>query len=340
MTDDPRDVAPANTQPRRDPPWALIVGILVLGLVAAGMGAILLTREPDTSAATPSASSSARPSNSAATSASAAPTTQASASTPAQSSEPIAGPDIPDGLLPAGSVISVTADAVRIRSDPSTDAEIVATMAAGDVAYVLDSIAAGPVAADGYEWYEVEYAEGRDIWPWQDVPSADLQQGWMAAGTETERFVVLATVECRADPVTLETLAFEVTPWERLVCLANGAFTIEGTYGCETCADGVTRGANPTWLADAAQHAPISGTYEYYPFARMAVSPDVAPPADRDIVRATVHVNDDDAETCTYTPDQDESLPTTDFDPTAVEIYCRERLVIESFEVTGRDDGP
>ena len=213
-------------------------------------------------------------------------------------------------------------------------------MAAGDVAYVTDSIAAGPVAADGYEWYEVEYAGGRDIWPWQDVPSANLQIGWMAAGTEAQRFVVLEAVQCSSDPVTLESLAFEITAWERLVCLANAAFTIEGTYGCETCADGVTQGANPTWLADAAHHAPISGFYELYPFARMAVSPGVAPPENRDIVRATVHVNDGDAETCTYTPDQDGSLPTTDFDPAAVEIFCRERLVLESFEVTGHEDTP
>ncbi len=99
-----------------------------------------------------------------------------------------------------------------------------------------------------------------------------------------------------------------------------------------------TPGASPTWLADVSQHAPIAGQYRYYPFTRIAVPPDLAPPADRDIVRATLHVDDRAAAGCSYAPDPGSSPAPLVVDPAAVEVFCRERLVLEAFEVTGTDD--
>lgn len=269
-----------------------------------------------------------------------APSPTAGTASPPATVSPWATPPtvaLPDGLLPAGSVITMTGDGVRIRDEPSLNAEIIGTTMAGDAAYVEDSILAGPVRADGYEWYQVAYAGGDDVWPWQDLAPDGYVTGWVAAGSDTERFVDLAGVSCPTDDVTLRMLALELTPWERLVCLHAAPFVVEGTYGCDGCG-GVTPGASPTWLADVTQHAPIAGQYRYYPFIRVAVPPGTETPQDRDIVRATLHVDDPAANTCTFTPDPQGTTPTLDYDSEAVHIFCRERLVLGAFEVIGTDD--
>jgi hypothetical protein len=338
------DALPPATPPSRTGAIAAVVGVLVLALIAAALAvAVLSSREPV--GAAPSAGTG--PTRSATTaepvaSGSAAasvhpPTERPSSSTDAATPEPAPTGALapPDRLLPAGSLIRVTSGAVRIREQPSTEAALVETMPAGHVAYVQDRIDAGPVRADGYDWYFVEYAYGDDIWPWQDIYAGDLTGGWMAAGTATQRFVELVDVDCSTEPMTLSVLR-STKPWDRLVCLADGPIVIEGTFGCDTCLDEVTPGANPTWLADAEQHPPIAGSYQYYPFIKLAVPPGVSPPTHRDIVRARLHVDDPAASTCTYTPEPGDS--TAQPDPLAVQIFCRERLVLDSFEVIGHDE--
>lgn len=342
----------AGMSRRRARRWPLVLLAAAAVLALAG-GAALgsgLIDPPVTADATPTPSISIEPS------ATATPSPGASVDAPSPSTSPSVAPEttgptptpdqatalgLPPGLLPAGSVVRATADGIRIREAPSTNSAIVATAAAGDAIYVEAAISAGPVSADGYDWYQVAYAGGADIWPWQDVVPDEATMyatGWMAAGSATERFVRLPDVACPTEPITLSVLAFELTDWERLVCLAAEPFTIEGTYGCDGCG-GVTPGAEPTWLADALiGHPPIAGRFMYYPFVRVAIPPDVQAPQDRDIVRATLHLDDPAAETCTYTPDPQGTTPTLDYDPLAVQIYCRERLVLESFEVIGTDD--
>ncbi len=340
---------------RRGQRWPLVLlaaaGILALaGGAAIGSGLVDL---PTTAEATPTPSASTTPTPSASTTASATPRPTASTAAPSPTASNSADPQtpvptadqatalgVPPGLLPAGSVVVTTGDGIRIREEPSTSAQIVATMAAGDAVYVEATINAGPVSADGYDWYRVAYAGGEDIWPWQDVipPEATTYvTGWMAAGSATERFVKLADVVCPSEPIRLSVLAFELTYWGRLVCLRDTPITIEGTFGCDGCG-GATPGASPTWLADLTQHAPIAGRYRYYPFVRVAVPPDLTAPADRDIVRATLHVDDPAAAGCSYTPDPGSSPPPLLVDAAAVEILCREQLVLESFEVIGTDD--
>jgi hypothetical protein len=332
--------------------WRLVLLAAAAVLALAG-GAALgsgLIDPPVTAKATPTPFASVAPS------ATETPSPAASVAVPSQSTSPSAAPEtpgptptpdqatalgLPPGLLPAGSVVRATADGIRIREAPSTNAAIVATAAAGDAIYIEAAISAGPVSADGYDWYQVAYAGGADIWPWQDVVPDEATMyatGWMASGSATERFVRLPEVACPTEPITLSVLAFELTDWERLVCLGDSPITIEGTYGCDRCG-GVTPGAEPAWLADQLiGHVPIAGRFMYYPFVRVAIPPDTPVPQDRDIVRATLHVNDPAAETCTYTPDPQGTTPTLDYDPIAIEVYCRERLVLESFEVIGTDD--
>jgi hypothetical protein len=231
-----------------------------------------------------------------------------------------------------------------MRSEPSTDAEIVTTMAAGDVALVADSINAGPIEADGYEWYPMSYADGDDVWPWQDLAPDSLVSGWVAAGNDTERFVDLAEVSCPVEPLTLEVLAFEMTAWDRLVCLSDTTVTVEAADFCKQegfggCG-GTTPGAQPVWLADITQHSPmvLPGNHGY-PFVRVAIPPDLLPAYDDlslgRVLRITVHVDDPASATCVLSGADDAGRTA---DPEAVEVYCRERLVLESFEDIGEND--
>ena len=81
-------------------------------------------------------------------------------------------------------------------------------------------------------------------------------------------------------------------------------------------------------LDDGREHEPSHGSR----------SPNRRPPTNRDIVRATLRVDDSAAATCSYVPEPGRAAPTPD--PIAVEIFCRERLVLDSFEVIGTDDFP
>jgi hypothetical protein len=327
----------------------LAIGVGVLALVTAVLALILFTRDQQpTSAASPSP----EPSASVPTTSSPTPSQSPSSPVPTASTTlaptPTVSPGIalPDGLLPAGSVISVTSDGVRIREEPSTDAAIVTTMSAGELAYVVDDMR-GPVEADGYEWYRIQYADGENVWPWMDVAPDGLVGGWVAAGNATARFVELSEVTCEAEPLTLEVLAFDMTPFERLVCISGTTVTIdaadfcrqEGFGGC----GGTTPGAAPTWLADGTQHTPmvLPGNM-YYPFVMVAIPPELVPAYDDlplgRVLRISLHVDDPAAATCALTGEPDDTGRTAD--PDAVRVWCRERLVLESFEDVGANDLP
>lgn len=321
---------PARVQERR--PWAMIVGLALVALLAGIIAVALLVGNPPadaTSTATPSGSSSATPSASATALPSATATEVAAPS----------APELPDGLLPAGAVITISIKSVRIRSEPSLAGKVVETMAEGDAAYVENQIDAGPVMADGFAWYRVAYAGGREVWPFQDVFPGGYVTGWMASGDETQPYAVLADVTCPSGPLDLDTLANDLTPWERLVCIGDQTVTIEGRYGCDGCG-GEVAGASPSWLADLTQSVPIAATGNFYPAVQIAVPPDASVPDAGDVVRATLHVDDPAATTCEYTPPSDGAAPPLAYDPVAVQLFCREHLVLESFKVTGHDDFP
>jgi hypothetical protein len=323
---------PARVEQR--PPWAMIVGVSLIALLAVVIILALLVSSPPTDASS-SPTPSASPNPTVSLSASPAATPQPTATEVAEPS----APELPQGMLPPGAVITVSVDFVRIRSAPSLAARVVDRMVRGDAAYVENRIDAGPVLADGFAWYRVAYAGGRDVWPFQDVFPGGYEIGWMAAGDDTQPYVEPIKVTCPAAPVTLSMLANELTPWERLVCLGGKTVTLKGRYGCDGCG-GVTPGATPEWLADAAQAEVIAARGGLYPAVHFAVPPDADVPKVGDLVRLTVLVDDPVAETCAYHPPSDTEGGAFDYDPAAVLLYCRELLVLESVTVIGHDSFP
>ena len=327
---------PASSRPTRP----LAIGVGVLALATAVLSVIFFTRgQQPTAAESPTLEPSATPTTSESVAPSGTPAAALPSPSAAATAAPTASPGIalPEGLLPAGSVITVTGDGVRIRGEPSTDAAIVTAMSAGDVAYLEDEVT-GPIQADGYDWYPIQYADGEDVWPWMDLAPDGLVTGWIAAGNDAERFVELAHVSCATEPPTLEVLAFELTAWERLVCLSGTTITVDASDFCNQeefggCG-GTTPGAQPAWLADQTQHRPmvLPGNH-LYPYVLVAIPPDLVPeyrelPPSR-VLRITLHVDDPAAATCVLGGPDDEGRPSN---PDAVRVWCQERLVLESFE--------
>jgi hypothetical protein len=219
------------------------------------------------------------------------------------------------------------------------DGKVIGTMMAGDAAYIENAIDAGPVSADGYDWYRVAYAGGSDVWPFQDVFPGGYLAGWMAAGDDTQAFAALAEVTCPTSEIDLNTLANVLTAWERLVCIGHEPVTVQGRFGCDGCG-GETAGASPAWLADLTQSEIIAAKGNFYPAVGLAIPPDSSVPDAGDVVRATLHLDDAASATCEYAPPTDGDTPPLTFDPVAVKLFCREHLVLDSFEVIGHDDFP
>lgn len=59
------------------------------------------------------------------------------------------------GGYPIGDAVEITTDRLNIRSGPGLGYDVVGSFALGDQAVIMD----GPVTADSYPWYQVQYAD-------------------------------------------------------------------------------------------------------------------------------------------------------------------------------------
>jgi uncharacterized protein YraI len=89
---------------------------------------------------------------------------------------------VPSGF-PAGSTVRTT-DALNMRSGPGTEFTVLHLLATGTACTVL----AGPTAADGYQWYEVNCGANRIGWVagefLESVTAASIEEPSTAAETE------------------------------------------------------------------------------------------------------------------------------------------------------------
>ena len=337
---------------RRATPWALVIGIVVLAVLALVLAVILLTRDggetadESPGAGSPTASATAGGAASPGAETSVSPSAGASG-TPAASAGPSPVVSAPDSILPVGSIVEVVADGLRLRDAPSTDGAVVATVAAGEVLYLVTSPnTLGPVEGDGYEWYIGMHAPGYTGWPNNppgfDDPSGDPRAfGWFAAGSAAESFVSLTPARCTDDEVTIRTL-YALTAWERLSCLGDRQLTIEGTFGCGGCGGLAPGTFEPEWLAH-----PINFNILGPPWAEghdaseslvLRVPPAVAQLDTADagsVLRVVGHFNDPISTECVIAPGEAGSeVPADD---AAAEWFCREQFVVESWEIIGTD---
>ena len=266
-------------------------------------------------------------------------------------SSPTAKPSTPIGtldVLPPGAAIEVTVAELNLRIEPTTSATKVETLKKGDllvtVPYRGIGGQMGPRKANGFTWYPVVRVQvagsggGLPVLPASPIiPGTDLVGGWIAANDGSKPYVAQLAPRCPAT-VDLENVQ-GMLPAELLACF-GAPFVLEGTYGCGGCGGASPLVGKPSWLADPFESSFLSTdvTKQLGPLAVHFPAKGPAAPADGTIIRATVHVDDPAATKCTVT---DESLPADDPDrvypSTGVILYCRERVVVESFEVLGVD---
>ncbi len=86
---------------------------------------------------------------------------------------PAATPVLPPllgGEYPDGTILVTTADSLRLRTEPSTDAETLTTLPAGTQVQVIG----GPEEAESFTWYEVEVLDTDETLTGWIATSADF----------------------------------------------------------------------------------------------------------------------------------------------------------------------
>lgn len=271
-------------------------------------------------------------------------TSQAAISThvpaPVPSSLPTAspGPSPSATLHPDGIAEVVTGDLV-VRSLPeiSDHSSIHPTyLQRGQLLFVLQ----GPVAADGFDWYEVVPFERCPTC--SDVPPSDVPDiGWVAAGAaDGEEHWIAPFSEACSDPQS------DAIWWRpgfiALACLGAREVTVEGTLG--GCAGLVSGFLAPAWLAEGgcelipAGFDPLQGGGIGPAGLWFAIDPDVSGslPAHDEPIRITGRMDHPEAETCAEAAGLNDP-PTP---PEVVVLRCRVRLVATRIETLTESDGP
>jgi hypothetical protein len=216
---------------------------------------------------------------------------------------------------------------------------------AGDLLYITGSSnpVLPPIGRDGFDWYAVWFVPGYAGWPLEPTDRDGQVSGWVAATSGTESFVELLDPQCPGNVTDLVDVV-AMTPYERVACLGDRTLTLEGTYGCPFCDSlAYPYTTEPTWLAGWPLNLDIlvPSWAEYPPFPGSIVittPPEVAPldPEQRgSLLRVTGHFTDPRSTECSIIPEPvagDEAPH-----PEAVEWYCRERFVVESWEAIGTD---
>ena len=262
------------------------------------------------------------------------------AAAPTQSIAPPASAPPSDGTgLDADAIAQVITDDLVVRSLPeiSDQSTIHPTyLQRGQLAFVL----AGPVAADGFEWYHVVPFDRCPTC--SDTPGTSLPPiGWVAAGAADgeEAWIAPFAEECtdpQSDPISWR------PGFIALACLGDRELVVEGEM--VACAGVVTGSRTPAWLAEGLCELtppgfdPTEGGGIGPGNVSFAISPDASGSlaAHGTFIRITGGLDHADAVTCAEAPGfSDPPTP-----PQVVVLKCRATLVATRIEPVEETQGP
>jgi hypothetical protein len=274
------------------------------------------------------------------------PATPGPSGTVAPTAGPSATPPVtPGAVIAPGTAVEVVAVELNLRRRPSTSARRVALLLRGEVLVIspIDgfSLGWGPVEADGFTWYPV----ARVTTPTGELPALPAHplfaldgepvSGWIAAGEGSRPYIRAMTARCPATP-NLRRVA-GMLPAERLSCFGANPIVLEGTFGCDGCG-GITIGTfDPPWLATPAEFdfLTVDPSVQLGPLALRFPPDGPERPEPGSIIRATMHMHDPRSLGCSIV--EGEGADAVSVPAETAELYCRERLVVESYEVIGTD---
>lgn len=262
---------------------------------------------------------------------------------------------VPQGSSPAGSpgtspgpplalqpniAARVTVASLNVRDAPSTAGRKVGSLAKGDLVILLGY---GAIKANGYTWYEAGRLKGfQNALP--PLPADPLKgnwtdlTGWIAVAQGVTRWVTTLPARCPATTPDLATLSAMLLG-EQLACLGATPLVLQGTWGCGGCGGFYPGEFKPSWLAE-----PLSGFLSVNWSVRVGplqvyFPPEVTRPAAGKILRVHGHLDDPRSSTCTVSTVTSDSLTATPTPISATDAatYCRQHLVVDSYEELGVD---
>lgn len=344
-----------TTRAAAEPPaWRrpLIIAIVALAAVVAGSAVALgLGGDRETASATPTPSPMPTITQSPEPSETPTPPETPDASpmpdpseTPAPSEAPTEDPGptpvvaAPEDMLLDGTVVRVSVASLRMRSEPTTSADQVASFSRGALLVVGFSFGPGfgPIEADGFTWYPAR-SLGRTELPalGEGQLIADLggPGGWVAVGEDGVSFVEIEAPRCADGDPDLATLAAQ-TPWEQLACVGDRTITFEGVFGCGGCGGFLPGTFEPAWLATPSYDLISVEPQEQIGPMTLRFPPGVERPEVASVLRVTGHFDDPASADCDIAIGD----PAVAVDDRSAEMYCRTKFVVESFEVIGTDE--
>ncbi|HEX7950909.1 MAG TPA: hypothetical protein VF494_11215 [Candidatus Limnocylindrales bacterium] len=259
------------------------------------------------------------------------------ASLPAGS--PVASPAAPLALQP-NIAARITVTSLKVRDAPTTAGKKLGSLAKDDLVVLLGY---GGIKANGYTWYQAGRLKGvRTALPalpadpftgnWTDMT------GWIAVAQGATPWVATLPARCPAATPDLATLSAMLLG-EQLACFGATPLVLEGTWGCGGCGGAFPGEFKPTWLAE-----PLSGFLSVNWSARVGplqlyFPPEVTRPVEGKILRIHGHLSDPRSSTCTVSTVTSDSLTATPTPISAADAaaYCRQHLVVDSYEELGVD---
>lgn len=249
-------------------------------------------------------------------------------------------------VIPPGSAVAVAVAELNVREQPTTSSKRLVTLKRGDVLIVSPAqmfVGWGPITADGYSWYPViQPGLGATAWTLAPLPTYPIDRGdtavvtgWVATAKGAASYVTAVAPRCPSTVNLVNVSA--MLPAEHIACF-DEPFVLEGTYGCGGCGGATTGLYEPPWLASPMQYGFLSvdPAKQIGPLA-VSFEPDKLPElAGGSIVRMTVHVNDPLSETCVMA-ELDDAEKMVPIPHDSAVYYCRERIVVDSYEVLGTD---
>jgi hypothetical protein len=239
-------------------------------------------------------------------------------------------------------------DGLNLRERAGTDAAILGRLPAGSHGV----IAAGPVEADGYDWYAMAapglpYASGCATNQDPSILDCPIWFGWVASSDgQGNPWVVPEELECPAAPSAIAEVV-AIQPGVRLACFSGQTLVLDAYLspqpGGRGCAAGLIAKVTPGWFGCAIQFLqgtatefeaqgpelwahlhPDAGTCDYG-----GRTPDTCPyvPFIGQWIEIEGHFDDAAATGCEAHPLEGNTLV---LDPARVVYGCREAFVVTS----------
>jgi hypothetical protein len=293
----------------------------------------------------PGATPSAAPSGLPAETLGPSPTSSPSAPPPSAMPSPAPSSAAFEVLAP-GAAVQVAVKDLSLRRKPSTGSKRIAVLDRGDILIISPGGGVfagwGPVAANGYQWYPVIRPQvsstdgGLPALPQLPFTEGPFVSGWVAASDGSRPYLVPLPPRCPT-PRDLTNVAGMLDA-ERLACFEPQPFVLQGTYGCGGCGGVLIGTYKPDWLANPfeANFLTTDVTTTRGPVSLHFRPAGPEPPAAGSIIKATVHVDDARSTRCGMRGIDSEGA-VVEIDPRTAVLWCRERLVVDSYEVIGTD---